>query len=174
MLYFTFRWWRLSECKILNSTWNKRSLVVIRFRCLFKRCKGYHWWKGLPPYTENSSESRAVFVIRCIVKIWKIWRKVYGDGNRFYRAISKAIFGHEEENIELCDMTVLELVNIIPKSMHHGQLTTCVLIPQIRNMLWSHQCQKLHLYQIIFLKGHYSCHFLPQIEFNGDCSALYI
>ena len=36
--------------------------------------------------------------------------KVYGDGNCFYRALSKAIFGHEGRHTELRVMTVLELV----------------------------------------------------------------
>ena len=41
--------------------------------------------------------------------------KVYGDGNCFYRALSKAILGHEEGHIELHVMTVLELVKYIRK-----------------------------------------------------------
>ena len=36
--------------------------------------------------------------------------KVYGDGNCFYRALSKAILGHEEGHIELRVMTVIELI----------------------------------------------------------------
>ena len=41
--------------------------------------------------------------------------RVYGDGNCFYRAMSKALFGHEERHIELRVMTVLELVKFSKK-----------------------------------------------------------
>ena len=73
--------------------------------------------------------------------------KVYGEGNCFYRALSKAILGHEEGHIELRVMTVLELVKNIRKYASHATYDNMCSHP---TNMWRHQCQTGHLFRGIF------------------------
>lgn len=77
-------------------------------------------------------------------------KKLYGDGNCFYRALSYAMFGHEDKHIELRVKTVTEFVKNSKKCASRQLTTRCVLIPSVYNVLWRRQYRTGRLYRGIF------------------------